>query len=64
VLNLAPTKKLSKEEVEKEVDFEAEKFVTDVEPEYVPRSGGVPGFEVVIALLALGGVALWRKARW
>ncbi|AAB89100.1 DUF7490 domain-containing protein [Archaeoglobus fulgidus] len=63
VLNLAPTKKLSKGEVEKEVDFEAEKFVTAVEPEYVPKSGGVPGFEVVFALMALAGVALWRKAR-
>ncbi len=31
VLNLAPTKKLSKEEVEKEVDFEAEKFVKQLE---------------------------------
>ena len=62
VLNLAPTKKLSKEEVEEKVDFEAEKFVSGVEQEYGPRAGGVPGFEAVFALATLAGVALWRKA--
>ncbi len=63
VLNLSPTKRVPKEAVEKEVEFEVEKFVATPTPikAYGGREIGVtratPGFEI-LALILAGGVAL------
>ncbi len=70
-LNLAPTKRIPKEEVEKEVKFEVEKFVTSEKGIGIPHAtptpiayggavGGAvkaPGFEA-LALIVAGGVAI------
>jgi len=66
-LNLAPTKRIPKEEVEKEVKFEVEKFVSPPSEVGIPRPtptpityGGAvkaPGFEA-LALIVAGGVAI------
>jgi len=70
-LNLAPTKKISKEEVEKEVKFEVEKFVkhTPIPTPALRKYGGEvgivtksPGFEVLVLTIA-GGVAIWLRSR-
>ncbi len=68
ILNLSPTKKIPKEVVEKEVEFEVEKFISTPtpKPEIYPAVMGevrkdigkpTPGFEI-LALIIAGGVAL------
>lgn len=62
ILNLSPTKKIPKEVVEKEVEFEVKKFISTPTPEIYPAVMGevrkpTPGFEI-LALIMAGGVAL------
>jgi len=60
VIKLAPTKIVPKDVEEEEVEFEVEKFITEEVPDY-ERGAGMPGFEVALALIAIAGVAAWRR---
>ncbi len=70
-LNLAPKKEVPQNITEKKVEFEIEEFAREEPtPAPVPTSTprvtpetAVPGFEVILALFALGGILLWRKKR-
>lgn len=63
-LNLAPTKKIPENYKEERVKFEVTDFLKEapVSTPYTPTAK-IPGFEVLFALAALGGVALWLKRR-
>ncbi|MBO8180722.1 MAG: hypothetical protein H0Z19_09665 [Archaeoglobus sp.] len=61
VIKLAPTKIVPKDVEEEEVEFEVEKFVREEVPDYAERGAGMPGFEVALALIAIAGVAAWRR---
>ncbi len=60
VIKLAPTKIVPKDVEEEEVEFEVEKFITEEVPDYT-KGAGMPGFEVALALIAIAGVAAWRR---
>lgn len=73
-LNLAPIKRVSENVTEEEVRFEAKEFVKTpaVTPMPVPtptpriigdvtQEEAMPGFDVLVALITMGGVLLWRK---
>lgn len=68
-LNLAPTRKIPQNYTEEPVRFEVSEFIKPETPvEYgvdytreLPKAA--PGFEVVLALLALGGVILWKRKK-
>ena len=60
VIKLAPTKIVPKDVEEEEVEFEVEKFVREEVPDYT-KGAGMPGFEVALALIAIAGVAAWRR---
>ena len=62
-LNLAPTKKIPESVKEEKVKFEVEKFVTTPYPRPNPQAKAprMPGFEIVIAALAMG--IAWRRFR-
>lgn len=71
-LNLAPTKRVPENVSEKEVKFQASEFVKHTPtPAPTPRpteerermAQPTPGFEVVLALLGMGGVFLWKKRK-
>lgn len=78
-LNLAPTKRIPENITEKKVRFEVGEFVkttggyegyptplpyptpTPV-PYYAPKKA-MPGFDIVVCIIALGGAVIWRKLR-
>jgi hypothetical protein len=65
-LILAPTKVIPEGMKEEKAEFEVEKFIRPVTPspeeiKYSPAPGGVPGFEILIAVLSIGGVAVWMR---
>jgi len=75
-LNLAPTKKVPENVTEEEVKFKVSEFVKDrfITPTPLPMptptppmvgdivpEKATPGFEVVLALIATGGVLLWKR---
>ena len=75
-LNLAPTKKVPENVTEEKVRFEVGQFVKKPAytpapmpvptptPQYVPeRKPQTPGFEILLAMLAIGGAILWRRRR-
>ncbi|WP_052299994.1 DUF7490 domain-containing protein [Ferroglobus placidus] len=60
-LSFSPTKRIPKNETEKEVKFEITEFVrTPVPTQIRYEKKATPGFEL-LALLISGGVALWRR---
>ncbi len=60
-IKLAPTKIIPSGAKEEKMNFEVDKFVKEVEPEYTYKSGGIPGFEVLAAVVALIAVTIWRS---
>lgn len=74
-LNLAPTERVPENVSEEEVKFQASEFVKhEPEPpaptpapteerEGLEQPTATPGFEVVLAIAALGGVFLWKKRK-
>lgn len=61
VIKLAPTKIVPKDVEEEEVEFDVEKYITEEIPDYAERGAGMPGFEVALALIAIAGIAAWRR---
>ncbi|MFO7967815.1 MAG: PGF-CTERM sorting domain-containing protein [Archaeoglobaceae archaeon] len=69
-LNLAPTERVPENVSEEKVRFRASEFIrqTPSPPAPTPeptegRPQPQPGFEAVLALLAIGGVFLWKKRK-
>ncbi len=61
-IKLAPTKVIPSGLKEEKMDFKVDKFVKETEPEYMYRSGGgMPGFEILAAVVAMIAVAAWRS---
>jgi hypothetical protein len=76
-LNLAPTKRVPENVTEERVKFEVSQFVKTPMPMYTPTPLPVPtptptpeyakvqpkapGFEILLAMLAIGGAILWRR---
>lgn len=71
-LNLSPTKKIPEKVKEEKVEFEVEEFVKPVatppleiakQSEAYRISGGLatPGFEIILALFAIGGALVWKR---
>ena len=66
-LNLAPTKKIPRNYTEESVRFEVSEFIkpeqTPIEyrVDYAKKLPKAPGFEAVLALIALGGAILWKR---
>lgn len=71
-LNLAPTKRVPENVSEEEVKFQAGEFVKHEPEPPAPTPAPTkrermaqptPGFEVVLAVLAIGGIFLWKKRK-
>jgi len=64
-LNLAPTKVIAESQKEEKVKFQVTDFLRETPaPTLAYSKSTIPGFEVLFALVAIGGVSLWlmRKA--